>query len=160
MLIKHSISNNELRTFHTLFCSILKNDMLLRHFSHVRLCDPMDCSPPGSSVHGILQARILEWVAIPFSRRSSQLRYWTQVYLHARRILYHLSHQGIPKPLHSKCYNESWSQRTRAQLERPFHEKAMMELPAWYWPRRAGIESEELSSVPGSAVIQATQWRA
>ena len=32
------------------------------------LCDPVDCSPPGSSVHGILQARILEWVAIPFSR--------------------------------------------------------------------------------------------
>ena len=32
------------------------------------LCDLMDCSPPGSSVHGILQARILEWVAIPFSR--------------------------------------------------------------------------------------------
>ena len=32
------------------------------------LCDPMDCSPPGSSVHGILQARILEWVVIPFSR--------------------------------------------------------------------------------------------
>ena len=35
------------------------------------LCDPMDCSPPGSSVHGVLQARILEWVAIPFSRGSS-----------------------------------------------------------------------------------------
>ena len=35
------------------------------------LCDPMDCSPPDSSVHGILQARILEWVAIPFSRGSS-----------------------------------------------------------------------------------------
>ena len=33
------------------------------------LCDPMDCSPPGSSVHGIPQARILEWVAIPFSRQ-------------------------------------------------------------------------------------------
>ena len=32
------------------------------------LCNPMDCSPPGSSVHGILQARILEWVAMPFSR--------------------------------------------------------------------------------------------
>ena len=43
------------------------------------LCDPMDCSPPGSSVHGILQARILEWVAIPFSRASSQLRDQTQV---------------------------------------------------------------------------------
>ena len=32
------------------------------------LCDPMDCSPPGSSVHGISQARILEWVVVPFSR--------------------------------------------------------------------------------------------
>ena len=32
------------------------------------LCDLMDCSPPGSSVHGILQARILEWVAMPFSK--------------------------------------------------------------------------------------------
>ena len=35
------------------------------------LCDPTDCSPPGSSVHGLLQARILEWVAIPFSRGFS-----------------------------------------------------------------------------------------
>ena len=38
------------------------------------LCDPMGCSPPGSSVHGILQARIPEWVAVSFSRRSSQPR--------------------------------------------------------------------------------------
>ena len=38
------------------------------------LCDPMDCSLTGSSVHGILQARILEWVAMPFSRGSSQPR--------------------------------------------------------------------------------------
>ena len=35
------------------------------------LCDPMDCSLPGSSIHGIFQARVLEWVAISFSRRSS-----------------------------------------------------------------------------------------
>ena len=41
-------------------------------FSCIQLCDPMDCSPPGSSVHGILQARILEWVAISFSRESSR----------------------------------------------------------------------------------------
>ena len=39
--------------------------------SRVQLCDSMDCSPPGSSVYGILEARILEWVAIPFSRGSS-----------------------------------------------------------------------------------------
>ena len=35
------------------------------------LCDPMDCSPPGSSVHGIFQARILEWGAISFSRNAT-----------------------------------------------------------------------------------------
>ena len=39
------------------------------------LCDPMDCSSPGSSVHGIFQARILEWAAISFSRESSQSSY-------------------------------------------------------------------------------------
>ena len=43
------------------------------------LCDPMDCSLPGSSVHGISQARILEWVAIPFPRGSSWSRDWTWV---------------------------------------------------------------------------------
>ena len=40
--------------------------------SRLTLCNAMDCSPPGSSVHGILQARILEWVAMPSSRGSSQ----------------------------------------------------------------------------------------
>ena len=41
---------------------------------HPTLCNPMDYSPPGSSVHGIFQARILEWVAISSSRESSQPR--------------------------------------------------------------------------------------
>ena len=50
------------------------------------LCDPMDCSPPGSSFHDILQARILEWVAIPFSRGSSQPRDWTQISYIASRF--------------------------------------------------------------------------
>ena len=43
------------------------------------VCDLMDCSPPGSSVHGILQARIVEWVAMPSSRRSSWPRNQTKV---------------------------------------------------------------------------------
>ena len=43
------------------------------------LSDPMDCSPPGSSAHGIFWARVLEWVAFPFSRGSSQPRDQTQV---------------------------------------------------------------------------------
>ena len=53
------------------------------------LCNSLDCSPPGSSVLGISQARILEWVAISFSRGSSWPRDWTQISYIDRRILYH-----------------------------------------------------------------------
>ena len=49
----------------------------------------MDCSLPGSSVHGILQARILEWVAIPFSKGSSQPRDGTCISCIGRQVLYH-----------------------------------------------------------------------
>ena len=59
------------------------------------LCDPMDCSPPGSSVHGFLQARIPEWVAVPFSRASSQPKDWTLIFYVScigRRVLYHQHH--------------------------------------------------------------------
>ena len=62
---------------------------LLLHV-HTQSCptlyDPTDCSPPGSSVHGILRARILEWVAISFSRGSSQPRNQTQVSCMAGRF--------------------------------------------------------------------------
>ena len=53
------------------------------------VCNPMDCSPPRSSIHGISQARILEWDAISFSRGSSQPRDGTHVSSTGRRILYH-----------------------------------------------------------------------
>ena len=56
----------------------------------------MDCSLPGPSVHEILQARILEWITIPFSRGSSQPRDRTQVSCIAGRFFYHLRHQGRP----------------------------------------------------------------
>ena len=59
------------------------------------LWNPMDCSSPGSSVHGIFQARILEWVAISLSMGSSWPRDWTWVSCIAGR-LYHLSHHGSP----------------------------------------------------------------
>ena len=62
-------------------CSVAKLDPTL--------CDPMDCSPPGSSVCGILQARILVWVAISFSRGSSPPWDWTLASRIARRVLYH-----------------------------------------------------------------------
>ena len=54
------------------------------------LCDPMDHRPPGSSVHGISQARIPEWVAIPFTRGSYWPKNWTWVFCIVRRILFHL----------------------------------------------------------------------
>ena len=56
--------------------------------SYPTLCNPMDCSLPGSSIHGILQAKVLEWVAISFSRGSSRPRDQTQVsHTAGRRIL-------------------------------------------------------------------------
>ena len=61
-------------------------------------CDPTDCSLPSSSVQGILQARILEWIAIPFSRGSSFPTQGLNLdFLHCRQILYHLSQQESPR---------------------------------------------------------------
>ena len=63
------------------------------------LCDPMGCSPPGSSVHGILQARILDWVVIPSSKGLSQPRNRTHVsyvFCVSRQVLYHCHHLGSP----------------------------------------------------------------
>ena len=82
------------------------------------LCDLMDCNPPGSSVHWPLQARILRWVAIPFSSGYFQPRDWTQ-FSSIASGLYLLSHQGRPGPtqaipicsspttIHIKCLH-SW----------------------------------------------------
>ena len=56
----------------------MKSEVLVIQL-YLILCNSMDCSLPGSSVHGILQARILEWVAIPFARGTSQAKNQTQV---------------------------------------------------------------------------------
>ena len=92
------------------------------------LCDSMGCSLPGSSVHGILQERILKWIAIPFSRGSSQPQGSNPGFLHCRRIPYCLSHQGLhilllQKNLETHCWlfyitywywlrTDSWSIKT------------------------------------------------
>ena len=68
------------------------------------LCNRMDCSLPSSSVHGILQTRTLEWVAVPFSRGSFLTQGSNPDFPHCRPILYHLSHQGSPRILEWVAY--------------------------------------------------------
>jgi len=60
--------------FHSMYCGIMFHRICVHAQSCPTLCDPMDCSPSGSSDHEILQERILEWVATSFSRGSSQPR--------------------------------------------------------------------------------------
>ena len=75
-------------------------------------CDPMGCSPPGSSVHGISQARILEWVAVSFSRGSSRPRDWMRVpcivSLAWQADSLPLSHLGSPIPSGSFLFCPQW----------------------------------------------------
>ena len=79
------------------------------------LCNPMDCSLPGFSVHGILQARIPEWVAFSFSRGASWPRDWTQVSLiagrhftlWATREAVEIIHPEVTLYLCSSCYKNS-----------------------------------------------------
>ena len=64
--------------------------------SCLTLCDPMDCSPPGSSVHGIFQARVLEWLPTSFSRESSRPWDQTQVSCTAGRFFTNWANREAP----------------------------------------------------------------
>ena len=78
-------------------CSVMSDSLL---------CDPVDYSPPGSSIHGILQTRILEWVAISFSRGSSRPRDRTQVSRIAGRRFNLWATREAPKLIWARCI--SW----------------------------------------------------
>ena len=93
--------------------------------SHIWLCDPMDCSPPGSSVHGISQAKIVEQVAISFSSGSSWFRDRTQFFCVScisGWVLYHWATWEDPPALGCKfLYNltpphNSWEQFSQGYL--------------------------------------------
>ena len=77
--------NTEVGCYFLLQCMKVKSESKVAQ-SYPTLSNPMDCSPPGSHIHGIFQARILEWVAIPFSRGSSQSRDWAWVSCIAGRV--------------------------------------------------------------------------
>ena len=96
---------------------VICGDALLRACSRPTLCHPMDCSPPGSSVHGILQARIplgchflLQGI---FPTQGSNLRL-----LHCRQFLYHLSRQGNHVPGMHYSYAKSYNMEKQINAQR------------------------------------------
>ena len=92
-------------------------------------CDPVDCSPTGSFVHGIFQARILEWVAIFFSRASSRPRDQTLVVgslLRCKWILFLLSHREAH--LQSRIFS---FQRIHSDSDR--WQKSWNSIIMWFW---------------------------
>ena len=90
--------NNEKGKSKVYFCCLVTNSIWL-------FCNPVDCSPPVSSVHEISQARILEWVAISFSRASFQLKDQTCL-SNCRQILYHWAAREATKAHSSQVNTE------------------------------------------------------
>ena len=115
--------------------------LLFSHFSCVQLfVTPMDCSPPGSSVHEILQVGIPEWVAISFSRASSQPPQGSDLsLLHCRQILDHLSHQGSPKDCYYHLWDHlifcpKWAARTHSFQSQHFKDNKPCKSLSWTQP--------------------------
>ena len=81
----------------------------------------MDCSPPGSSVHGVSQSKILEWVAISFSMESSQPRDQTSISCIGRQVLYHWATWEVPNLQYmylNKCgLNSKWASLVAQQVK-------------------------------------------
>ena len=97
------------------------------------LCDPMDCSLPGSSVHGIFQATVLEWVAISFSRASARPRDWIRISCIDRRILYHCA-TWEANPMIQNVFIGSWGNQSLG-VEKHCLEQLTGDVN-WRWPLR------------------------
>ena len=122
------------------------------------LCDPMDCSPPGSSDHEIFQARVLEWIAISFSRGSSQLRNRTQVSCTAGRFFTDWADRGN-RELHrayESCLQVVHSSSAHGPLARTrshghTQQGTRLEYVEGWWPGRRGAD---LLSIPLRSVLR------
>jgi len=99
---------------------------------------PTLCDPTDYTVHGILQARILEWMAFPFSRGSFQPKDQTQDLPHCRQILYQLSHRGIQNMTQMNFYKtKTDSQAQRTDVRSPRGGECRRDgLGAWGWQRQ------------------------
>ena len=106
-------------------------------------CDPVDCSPPGSSVHGIFQARKMEWVAISSSRGSSRLRDQTCIVCVGRqRILYCWATWEAHRTLVSWFKNQFQAQ-VACPLTHPFHPCSSREVHSSLWRQLRGPDPED-----------------
>ena len=108
---------------------------LFLFLSRVQLCDPMDCSPPGSSVHGILQARILEWGAISFSGWSSWPRDQTHVSCFAGGFFFFFNTEPPGKPSSVLACMFFFSSKVKEKRPKPmvmwsFHERKELLTPS------------------------------
>ena len=101
----------------------------------LNLCDPMDCSPPGFSVHGILQARILEWDDISFLRVSSWLRDQTHVSCIGRQILYLWATREAPNKLYG-LFLKSWKHSEANTILSSY----WSDIPGRLWTQRKGAK--------------------
>ena len=116
----------------------------------------MDCSPPGSSVHGILPARILEWVAVPFSRESPGKPGSPALWADLSQIWHHLSHKGSPirqsttfhfhLQVFAFCWNhtvlrDGWHWRLKAWTLEPLHLSWNFTSVPWWVTLGASVSS-------------------
>ena len=112
----------------------------------------MWCCPPGSSVRGIFQARILEHVAISFSKESSQPRDWTRVSCvscTSRQVLYQLSHQGSPKSNMTAALIRKQKHGGRRPLWRQTQERLCVSMEWWSYKPRVTENCQETSEGGG-----------
>ena len=112
----------------------------------------MWCWPPGSSVRGIFQARILEHVAISFSKESSQPRDWTRVSCvscTSRQVLYQLSHQGSPKSNMTAALIRKQKHGGRRPLWRQTQERLCVSTEWWSYKPRVTENCQETSEGGG-----------
>ena len=125
-----------------LWCIQLEGLKVCICVSCLTVCNPTNCTPPGSSIRGILQARILEWIASPFSRGSSQLRDRNWVSRTAGRFFTVWVTREAPKQQQQliKHYCTSWVQRwTHITLKQPYEEAPLFRFSGKRWGMRTPI---------------------
>ena len=128
MFFKNNINNKNYNSSHSLYLFTILGFIFFSHSVMSDSCDPMDCSPPGSPVHGISQARTLEWVAIFLLQGifpTQGLNPLPLCVLHCRQILYSLSHWGSPLSFNSYLLPQwTW---------------VWVNSRSWWWTRRPGM---------------------